>query len=608
MNQAGFIAWALDDARTTEERFTVEILVEDILGRWHVVHKTGHYEGFEAKYERDRQRYLNPAYVPGYSETDLRRAVEVWPERKFWWVHLGFEKRPIRDLSALRFFTHLEEIKIGSSEITDISPLCELPNLRTLEFTSRTCEDYRPLARCAQLRSLSLGLQVHWPELGGLEKLEQLESLTLNGNLIALPSGLSCPRVRRGSLICSPLAVRSVRDLPQLPACEILHLGGVERLDGVEAFPKLRNLTVTGVVRDFEPLTVLKQLTCFTHSGALPLDVTPLTRLPKLQYAAFTTQHIYNIDKARPRDYMPLLDSPQLRELVVTGCPPVTAEVANLNNLFPTWDDVLLAPESRAVPPLRFIVAPLQKHPRLPEVALEPEDNGLADEGLRLCEGRWVEKFIHRTVTAKIGGHPEWGIVTARGLDRCFFATITSFALIEKFPLMVEGLREAIACLRPDYAGGFMISLKAPTIEPTPAQIELEKQFQETRDKEEYERYQREHREYLERLYRLDLKQQAGEKINPQDFAVPPAEPMSPPPWESDDEEGDNETGEGGVVVKEKPDPPPSFLDDAHPLAHEYRMLGHINRSEIWVISYARDLAAYLLGRQPDLEIPEDSK
>jgi hypothetical protein len=128
-------------------------------------------------------------------------------------------------------------------------------------------------------------------------------------------------------------------------------------------------------------------------------------------------------------------------------------------------------------------------------------------------------------------------------------------------------------------------------------------------DKEEYERYHREHQEYLDRLYRLDLKKQAGEKINPQDFAVPPSEPMSPPPWESeDDDDDDHEPGEGGVAVKEKRDPPPSRLDDEHPLAHEYRMIGHINLSEIWVINYARDLAAYLLGHQTDQEIPEEPK
>ena len=311
MNQEAFIAWALDDARTTEERFTVEILVEAVLDKWHFKHQTGRHEGFMDKYERDRQRYFNPAYVPGYSEVDLCRAAEVWPEIKFWRVQIPFQNRPIRDLAALRFLTQLEEINIGGSEIADASPLAELPKLRVLEFASKTCKDYRPLARCRQLRSLSLNLQVHWPELAGLEQLDQLETFILSGNLIAFAPGLVWPCVRRGGLNCAPLAVRSVRDLPRFPACEILQLSGVEELAGIESYPHLRNLTLAGPVRDFAPLTALNQLTCFNYTGAEPLDVRPLTRLPRLHFAAFTSQHNWNIDKVKPRDYMPLLDAPQ---------------------------------------------------------------------------------------------------------------------------------------------------------------------------------------------------------------------------------------------------------------------------------------------------------
>jgi hypothetical protein len=270
---------------------------------------------------------------------------------------------------------------------------------------------------------------------------------------------------------------------------------------------------------------------------------------------------------------------------------------------------LFLRPEPRPLPPLEFIVAPHLKHPRGPDLALEPEDNGMVDAGLRACEGRWVAKFIERHVTAKLGNQPEWGEVKAEGKDRTFFATITCYTLLEKFPVIIDGLREAIARLRPDYVGTYMIALKSPQIEPTPAQVELEKQFREQMDKEEFEHYLKEQREHLDRLYRLDLKKQAGEKINPEDFAVPPSEPFSPPPWESEDEdEDDSNDGEGGVAVKEKPDPPPSFLDDEHPLADKYRIIGSVNLAEVWAISHARDLGIYLLGRQPDREIPEDPK
>jgi len=609
MNQEAFIDWALDNTRTVEERFTVEILVEFVMFAWHIKHKTGCHDDFRAGMERDRQRYLNPAYVPGYSEDDLRHAVEIWVEKKFWWVSLPYQKRPIRDISALQFFTQLVEIKIGGSEIADASVFAGLPNLRVLEFASETCQDFRPFARCTQIRSLKLELQSHWPKLDGLDKLEQLETFHLTGNLITLRPGLVWPNVRTGTLKCQPLAVRSVRDLPRFPACEFLQLGGVDDLDGIEAFPRLRNLSLTGVVRDFAPLAVLDNLTCFNYDGAEPLDVTPLTRLPRLHFASFNSKHEWNIDKVKPRDYMPLLDAPQFREIKVTGCPPVNSEVANLNTLFPAWDELFLLPEPLPLRPLKFIVAPNPKHPLWPEVALEPEDHGLADSGLRECEGRWVQKFVHRTVTARVGGHPEWGEVNVYGQPRTIRAMITCFSLIEKFPAMLDGLREALARLRPHYNCHFSIHLKAPGLEATPEQIEMEKQFIEERDEDERERHDREHKEYLDRLYRLDLKKQSGEKINPQEFAVPPSEPPLQPPWEREEEwEDDDDAGDGDVAVKKKPDPPPSWLDDAHPLAHEYMMYGQVSLLELWVISYGRHIATYLMGREPDLEIPEDPK
>src|ERR1039458_3962344 len=119
-----------------------------------------------------------------------------------------------------------------------------LPNLRVLKFGSSQCEDLRPLARCVQLRELELTTGIswwrnrsQWPGVSGLEKLVQLEKLSLAGNLLAFPRGIAWPNVRVATLKCEPLAVRCLRDLPQLSACEFLTLGGVERLDGIEAFP-----------------------------------------------------------------------------------------------------------------------------------------------------------------------------------------------------------------------------------------------------------------------------------------------------------------------------------------------------------------------------------
>ena len=607
MNQEAFMDWALANKRTPEERFTVEILIDDVMRLWHTKHKTGIFEDWQARSKRERERFFNPAYVPGYSEEHLARAAEVLDGLKSWSQRGSYQQRPIRDVKAFAFFTEMEKVELGACEVADASPLAEMPRLTELAFGSAVCEDFRFLARCRALRTLSVTPRVLWPEVAGLETLQQLETLHLSGNLLALPPGIVWPKVRVGSLGCTPLAARRVADLPRMPACEFLTLSGVCSLEGIEHFPRLRNLTLTGPVKNFGPLERLSNLTCLVYHGAEPRDIKPLTRLPKLHCVSFTSQHTYGLDKAPPRDYLPLTDAPQLRELHVTGCPPVEAEVATLNKVFTGWDNLLLAEKPRPVSAPRLVVGPLTRHLQRPEVALDPGDDGLPDKGMRECEGRWVAGFIERTITAKLDGHADWGKVDAYGENRSFWLRITSFGVVEKLSLILNGAREAIAQLRHDYLGTFMIALEAPKIEPSPAQRELEAKFREKCDKWESENHQREWRERLDRIYRHDLKQQAGEKVNPQEFAAPPPGEYPTESWDQEEEAEDDDASEfGGVAVKKKPDPPPSWLDDEHPLADQYRLMGTVELDEIRAVNHGEQLFAYLMGRQPDLVIPKE--
>ena len=612
MDTDKFIQWAIDDARTTEERYPVELLVEQGVHWWNSRRKIYKSASIDEMIEQKRRRALNPAYEPHYTEQNLRRAAEMFPDFKTWTHFAGHDERPIRDLTVFGFLTNLEELHLNNNEATDLSPLTRLPKLRNLQFGSSQCEDFRPLARCTALRNLVLMFYVswwktimNWPDVSGLEQLTQLESLSLTGNLLVFERGVAWPNVRCGTLKCEPLAARSVKDLPGLPACEFLTLAGVERLDGIEAFPRLRNLRLETDVRDFAPLAALTKLTCFTCTAFEPLDLRPLVRLPKLQCVSFDTRFKHSLRVVAPRDFSPLGDAPMLRELHVEGCAPVEDEVKMLNTLLPPWDDLLLAVQARPLPPLRMIVAPWTKHPRNETVKLDPDDNGLPDEGLRECEGRWVKRFVEKTLSERLG-HEDWGTAEAGGKYRSFSVTIESFAVVEKFPQIIEIMREILARLRQDYVADFMIALKAPRPEPTPAQVEMEEQFREAQDKAEWERRQREQEEYLERLHRYDLKKQLGDKIKPEEFVPPPATPLPAPPWESDDDNDDDDSASGDVIVKEKPEPPPSWLDDEHPLAGNYRIMGHLLLSEIWFACRQRDLATYLMGRPPDQELPDD--
>jgi hypothetical protein len=326
-------------------------------------------------------------------------------------------------------------------------------------------------------------------------------------------------------------------------------------------------------VRDLTPLTALPGLTWLSYQGALPLDAAPLALAPSLLHATFITQHTFGIDKAPPRDYAPLAASPTLREITVTGCPPVELEVAALNAALTPWDDLFLLPEPRPVPPLRASVAPQKLHPGRVEPHLRPDEQVPPDIGIRLCEEKWVHRFGTAWMTERLG-HPDWGNVQASGLHRSLVAWVECYEDLPRFPVIIEALRTLLAQLRSEYLGHLYLRLRVPPPPPTAAQQQLIKQFREQQDEADFEQRQRDQQERLERLHLFQLKQQQGEAIDPKEFSPTPKAPYPVPPWEeeSDDDEDADDEGSGNFAVKTKPDPPPDPYDDEHPLADNYRL------------------------------------
>jgi hypothetical protein len=596
MDPEAFVRWAMDDARTVEERYCVELLKERWMGRWRSLRGLPFQNDFEAMVERKRQRHLNPAYQPTYSEEDVRRLTEVVPEITAFDSPSSYDDRPLRDFKALRFLPRLHTAKLGG-EFPDLSPLLELAALRTLHLHAQGCEDHTPLARCQQLRELHLTLGSTWPEVKGLENLSELETLTLHGNLLVFERGVTFPKVTRGALKCSPLAARCVRDLPQLPACRLLTLSGVERLDGIEAFAELRNLDLECEVRDFAPVARLPELTSFTCSTPRPLDVTPLIRAPKLLYAAFTHHYKWDFVTNVPRDYAPLVESNSLRQVEVPGCPPVKMEVATLNAVLPPWNDLFERAEPRALPPLRIISAPMNHHPRREEANLLPGETLPLDERLRKCELRWVAKQVERAVTKKLG-MSEWGSAEAPDYSvhqRKINLQVESFAAVERLSEIVETARTTLARMKGDYYATFLVGLKVPPAKLTKAQQQLLDQFQKEQEEFESEKRQREREEYLERLHRYQLKKQ---------------EPPPDAPWEREEEkDDDDEDGDGdtAIAIKEDPEPPPFWKENDHPLADQYRMYGVLTLEGLWVQADPA-LIKFTFGRAPDEVIEEKKK
>ncbi|HEX3817825.1 MAG TPA: hypothetical protein VHW03_06020, partial [Chthoniobacterales bacterium] len=594
MDTEAFVAWALDDARTPEQRLTIEVFVDQGIRHWNAKRKIYDSESLETFSARQRERELNPAYAASYNEEGLRQTAESLGDLKNWWP----SSHSIVNLDVLPFFSSLEWVWIHQCRAPDLSPLARLPALRKLllgslgsDFGSGPCEDYTFLGRCSSLREITLGFGATWPDFSGFEALSELQLLEISGNLSALPRDLTFPKVGRAKFYSRPLYARNVAELPHLPACQSLTLSGTERLDGIEGMPGLRNLTLLGHCRSFAPLAALTELTWLKiepsvggDAEKLPRDITPIAALPRLRF--FEIGPRFDVWPDMPRDYAPLAEAPALRELSVLNCSPVQMEVDAIRAGLLPWDDVFLLPEPRPLTPSRMIMASSKQQPDHRDEQTDPGDSGLIDLGLRECEGRWAKEFAHRVIAERIG-HGDWGTVDANALHRTLNLSIESFDVVEQLPEIIEATREVIARLRPDYIASFGIYLKVKPPQLTPAQQLVEDKWRQQQDEEDWEQRRRDKAEYLERLHELELKKQQGLEINPADFSPLPYGEMAKTPAgsapEDDDEpefqidENDDGEDDGDIAIATDHDPDVDiFSEHDHPLYSNYLCAGTV--------------------------------
>src|SRR5438046_5125740 len=149
---ADFIGWVTDPARTNDELFTVELLIER-MRYWQNWPFRERKLDFDEEQEAKKERRFNPAYRPLLALDEL----EALQERAGTVTHFqssGMSDRPLRDLTALRFFPALENINITGVDVPDLSTLGALPKL-----TSLTLMESVDLGRAHQFDFAPLGLK-----------------------------------------------------------------------------------------------------------------------------------------------------------------------------------------------------------------------------------------------------------------------------------------------------------------------------------------------------------------------------------------------------------------------------------------------------------------
>lgn len=655
---SAFSKWALDDARTSDERFLIFHVCEacrllEYLQRPVEERRTVFFK--HLPHHRWKEFYLNPLLLPEYGPEDTERATAMSPHLKKFSPQGGggHETRRFGDAGAVfRFFPALEELSLHSTSMRDLSFLEALPNLRTLQMHSGVLEDFEPFQAARSLRSLSLSLSgsgpplftppLYWVDARPLGALRELEHLAFSPNPAVL-AGLEFPVLTSAEFENANCVQADCEHLPAMPALRRLKLSGVQSLRGMSRFPEMRHLRLGGPVRDFEEIDSLTQLDCLevdTQDG-WPRDVTPLTKLKELLWVRFGGEI--------PRNYWPLAQSPQLRQLDVAKVPAVHLEVQAVNAALGSWDDIFAASVLRPVPPLRFVAVEIDGDTSvLPRHGMERGQEHLAHPMRFYLEVEWMRKRVLKGVRDLLGDEDAVDSLYSSGpestWDRHLSFAVQSIDVVSRFPEILDAFRRAMAGSPHEWIFTVTVDLKIKESEMDEQRKKWLKQIEDDRsrwdDDRSVEIYRKTQNHIIETQFRKRLSEEEGEEVDPEDFEPP--EEIRPEPFhgvllparggtddEQDEEEenpdfqlkpfdeqeqndGDDENDDGDDTVKTAPppDPPPSFWDDphAHPLASSYRFYATLTFDTIY--QHGNNLATLmqLMRRGPDVIYPKRDK
>ena len=513
--QKAFVAWALDERLNIEEAFCAELMVEGGLpindGRPFPTNRDMAEEA-----ARRKRRQVNPAHRAKLRREDVEEAARKIPLVASSLLSGYSDDRTLRDISGLRFFPHYTTVNLNQTELTDISPLAALPKLESLTIMDKEIEDLRPLGKCKALRTLSLYLYRAWPKFAGLEDLP-LETVLLHFNLLSLANIPALPHVRTAKF-STEWTLPDATHLPAMPQVKVLDLEArtIERLDGIERYPQLCNLTVSGPIRDLRPLTALTHLTHLTirgcyHRPEILGNLAPLCALPELRKLTLIT--------AAPMDLFVLMDAPKLREVVTENSDSNARDAETLAASLHSWDEDFLAPAPRPLPPLRFAAVDgkiIDRDYHTIALFADGPSGWDGDLQMRESETRWFEQYVTGQINRLMKG-AAWGkTMSYSGRVRGCHVDLWGMEAAGRLEEVVELLRRALAQCR--YTGAVTLRIYSESYEPEPER-EPETDEDILEEHRDYEAREAEAARLREKRQRYEQLRAEGAKIDPEEFA-----------------------------------------------------------------------------------------
>jgi hypothetical protein len=609
-----FVDWVCDPARTNDELFTVELLIEQRRSNpdWPFPELR---EDFDARMERMRARGRDPGYRPGLHEGEIEQ-LSLCATKPFGFHGGNGPDLPLRDLKALAFFPALTSLSL-STDTSDLTPLASLPRLESLsigEYNDLAGSMPIRMSDCGEMRELiriHLALRQPWPDLRALSGWPALKEVRFGGNILAFEEVPALPVAQLVQLkgwVRNETPLRDLRRLPVMPAVRQLLVEGTISLEGIERYPSAVNLEVGGTFRDLMPLAAMTNITALTLTGEFFQDLSPLSLLPKLREVRFVRE--------RAIDLSPLADCPQLRRVEMERCAMMRTEVAALNaGLLPEAPD-FEAEKPRELAPLKFFTMSKENvaggkfiHARYLEYIEVRERFYDGDAAFAAAETRVAQAAIQERLDHLLGRG--WGLLNWRSFVGGYgMFGLKRFADTSRVREVIQVLREHSA--RSRFPWHFLLSAEphgdmSEDMEERKAREEkaaaaegdwlAEYYTPESvlRENEERRRERERYYEFLEREHLLQLREEGG--VDPSLLYLPKEEPEKAaeveeepiPPQIADDEDA------GGVAIAPPPPPPPGTKDLGEELAF------HLDVYEDCIVagSHWVDAARYGLGQMP---------
>ncbi len=262
---------------------------------------------------------------------------------------LGLEGNRIHDVSPLQGLTNLVTLNLAGNAIANIDPLAGLRNLDTLILFDNAIDDIRSLANLSALRHLDLKTNAisNINPLAGLANLSLLELAQNPIDAIEPLRHLTLDLLDISGSAVSELSPVTPMSLATLRAA-YTNIRDITPLSGMQNLTEL-NVAGNAGLGTPETLEVLATLVNLRHLDVsltgLPADgLAPLTDLAALQTLIASSNQLSNLEPLRN---LPRLTHLDLRSNHITDLRPLTenSALSNESSIHLTGNDLLFTPQ-----------------------------------------------------------------------------------------------------------------------------------------------------------------------------------------------------------------------------------------------------------------------